>query len=310
VLLLCLACFLSLLFPELCAPFSFPSECLGVPMVHVPMVACQSEMLPMSVPEIQRTNLANVVLQLKAMGINDLIHFDFMDPPPVQVRTRAHGTCPVCGSASARARARVCVCVCVCANACATTGAGLLGLLASVHPLCFSIPPVGPCHRLSSGGWCSNRAVLGFLARPSMPGHACKGFAMLCLSGWSQVLITAMEGLYALGALDEEGLLTRLGRKMAEFPLEPNLSKILLTSVEMVRVAHPCRHAAPAVCAPHCACARVRGSLVRGGLCLCLCVYICACAVCAVCMVVVVVVVVVCVCVGWGGGVMGLQATR
>ena len=50
-----------------------------------------------------------------------------------------------------------------------------------------------------------------------------------------QVLITAMEGLYALGALDEEGLLTRLGRKMAEFPLEPNLSKILLTSVELVR---------------------------------------------------------------------------
>ena len=47
--------------------------------------AYKSEMLPMSVPEIQRTNLANVVLQLKAMGINDLIHFDFMDPPPVQV---------------------------------------------------------------------------------------------------------------------------------------------------------------------------------------------------------------------------------
>jgi len=37
-----------------------------------------------SVPEIQRTNLGNVVLQLKAMGINDLLGFDFMDPPPVQ----------------------------------------------------------------------------------------------------------------------------------------------------------------------------------------------------------------------------------
>jgi hypothetical protein len=48
-------------------------------------LAYKNEMLPMSVPEIQRTNLANVVLQLKAMGINDLIHFDFMDPPPVQV---------------------------------------------------------------------------------------------------------------------------------------------------------------------------------------------------------------------------------
>ena len=43
-----------------------------------------TEMLPTSIPEIQRTNLANVVLQLKAMGINDLLGFDFMDPPPLQ----------------------------------------------------------------------------------------------------------------------------------------------------------------------------------------------------------------------------------
>ena len=32
--------------------------------------------------QIQRTNLGNVVLLLKSLGINDLIHFDFMDPPP------------------------------------------------------------------------------------------------------------------------------------------------------------------------------------------------------------------------------------
>ena len=44
-----------------------------------------NEMMPSSVPEIQRTNLGNVVLQLKAMGINDLLGFDFMDPPPIQV---------------------------------------------------------------------------------------------------------------------------------------------------------------------------------------------------------------------------------
>ena len=37
----------------------------------------------------------------------------------------------------------------------------------------------------------------------------------------------------ALGALDEEGLLTRVGRKMAEFPLEPQLSKMLICSVEL-----------------------------------------------------------------------------
>jgi len=46
-----------------------------------------------------------------------------------------------------------------------------------------------------------------------------------------QTMIVAMEQLYSLGALDEEGLLTRVGRKMAEFPLEPQMSKMLLTSV-------------------------------------------------------------------------------
>lgn len=35
------------------------------------------------------------------------------------------------------------------------------------------------------------------------------------------------------GALDDEGLLTRLGRKMSEFPLEPVLSKTLITSVKL-----------------------------------------------------------------------------
>lgn len=46
-------------------------------------------------------------------------------------------------------------------------------------------------------------------------------------------MVGAMESLYALGALDDEGLLTRLGRKMAEFPLEPNLAKMLLLSVDL-----------------------------------------------------------------------------
>ena len=45
--------------------------------------AYTNEMLPVTVPEIQRTNLANTVLLLKAIGINDLLNFDFMDPPPV-----------------------------------------------------------------------------------------------------------------------------------------------------------------------------------------------------------------------------------
>ena len=48
-------------------------------------------MLPTAVPEIQRTNLASTVLSLKAMGINDLLSFDFMDPPPMEVREGGEG---------------------------------------------------------------------------------------------------------------------------------------------------------------------------------------------------------------------------
>lgn len=47
--------------------------------------AYRDEMLPTAVPEIQRTNLASTILSLKAMGINDLLSFDFMDPPPMEV---------------------------------------------------------------------------------------------------------------------------------------------------------------------------------------------------------------------------------
>ena len=41
-----------------------------------------SELLPNQIPEIQRTNLGNVVLLLKSLGIENLLEFDFMDPPP------------------------------------------------------------------------------------------------------------------------------------------------------------------------------------------------------------------------------------
>ena len=93
--------------------------------------AFQSEMLPTTIPEIQRQNLSNTILLMKAMGINDLLHFDFMDPPP------------------------------------------------------------------------------------------------------TNTMLTALEELYALSALDDEGLLTPLGRKMAEFPMEPALAKSLLYSVDV-----------------------------------------------------------------------------
>ncbi|KAJ8451448.1 hypothetical protein Cgig2_017839 [Carnegiea gigantea] len=81
-----------------------------------------------TVPEIQRTNLANVVLTLKSLGIHDLLNFDFMDPPP------------------------------------------------------------------------------------------------------SEALLKALELQYALGALNKLGELTKVGRRMAEFPLDPMLSKMIVAS--------------------------------------------------------------------------------
>lgn len=39
-------------------------------------------MAPVTVPEIQRSNLMSVTLQLKAYGINNLVRFPFMDAPP------------------------------------------------------------------------------------------------------------------------------------------------------------------------------------------------------------------------------------
>lgn len=93
--------------------------------------AYKNEMLPNPIPDIQRQNLSSTILLLKAMGVNDLLHFDFMDPPP------------------------------------------------------------------------------------------------------HQTMLTALESLYALSALDDEGLLTRLGRKMADFPMEPQTAKMLISSIEL-----------------------------------------------------------------------------
>ena len=87
-----------------------------------------SEMWENNVPEIQRTNLANVVLLLKSLKIDNLLEFEFMDPPP-------HDT-----------------------------------------------------------------------------------------------IINSMYQLWQLGALDENGDLTDLGKVMVEFPLDPALSKILIVS--------------------------------------------------------------------------------
>ncbi|KAI8928519.1 P-loop containing nucleoside triphosphate hydrolase protein [Entophlyctis helioformis] len=39
------------------------------------------EMTPATVPEIQRSSLLGTILQLKKMGISDILNFDFIDPP-------------------------------------------------------------------------------------------------------------------------------------------------------------------------------------------------------------------------------------
>ncbi len=42
-----------------------------------------------------------------------------------------------------------------------------------------------------------------------------------------------MYQLWILGALDNTGELTPLGRRMVEFPLDPSLSKMLIMSEEL-----------------------------------------------------------------------------
>lgn len=88
----------------------------------------ENELEENPIPEIQRCNLGNVVLILKSLGIEDLVHFDFLDPPA------------------------------------------------------------------------------------------------------SETLMRALEELYALGALNDEAQLTKLGRRMAEFPVNPKLSKSIIYS--------------------------------------------------------------------------------
>lgn len=101
-----------------------PGKCFRLYTKH----AYQHELEQDTVPEIQRTNLGTVVLMLKSLGINDLIGFDFLDPPP------------------------------------------------------------------------------------------------------GDTLVRALDLLYALGALNDKGELTKLGRRMAEFPMDPALSKAILAS--------------------------------------------------------------------------------
>jgi pre-mRNA-splicing factor ATP-dependent RNA helicase DHX16 len=46
----------------------------------------------------------------------------------------------------------------------------------------------------------------------------------------AETVINSLSQLYALGALNSQGELTKLGRRMAEFPMDPMLAKMIVAS--------------------------------------------------------------------------------
>ncbi|KAH8425390.1 DEAH-box ATP-dependent RNA helicase PRP43 [Aspergillus melleus] len=51
--------------------------------------AFKKELIDQTYPEILRSNLSSTVLELKKLGIDDLVHFDLMDPPAPETLMRA-----------------------------------------------------------------------------------------------------------------------------------------------------------------------------------------------------------------------------
>ncbi|KAL1971470.1 hypothetical protein VTN31DRAFT_2091 [Thermomyces dupontii] len=51
--------------------------------------AYKKELIDQTYPEILRSNLSSTVLELKKLGIDDLVHFDLMDPPAPETLMRA-----------------------------------------------------------------------------------------------------------------------------------------------------------------------------------------------------------------------------
>ncbi|RQM08794.1 hypothetical protein DH86_00002946 [Scytalidium sp. 3C] len=51
--------------------------------------AFKKELIEQTYPEILRSNLSNTVLELKKLGVDDLVHFDLMDPPAPETLMRA-----------------------------------------------------------------------------------------------------------------------------------------------------------------------------------------------------------------------------
>jgi pre-mRNA-splicing factor ATP-dependent RNA helicase DHX15/PRP43 len=51
--------------------------------------AFKKELIEQTYPEVLRSNLASTVLELKKLGVDDLVHFDLMDPPAPETLMRA-----------------------------------------------------------------------------------------------------------------------------------------------------------------------------------------------------------------------------
>lgn len=62
-----------------------PGKCFRL----YPEKAFKKDLPDNTYPEILRSNLASTVLTLKKLGIKDLVHFDFMDPPAPETLMRA-----------------------------------------------------------------------------------------------------------------------------------------------------------------------------------------------------------------------------
>lgn len=87
-----------------------------------------------------------------------------------------------------------------------------------------SKPAMSPCTVTAAcfgSAVCPGRAQRSRNCHPSTPSASCPH---------AESLLRALEQLYALGALNDRGELTKLGRRMAEFPLDPMLAKALLAS--------------------------------------------------------------------------------
>lgn len=47
-----------------------------------------TKLSPTNIPEMQRSNLSGVLLQLKALGIDNVLRFPFLSPPPAKSMSR------------------------------------------------------------------------------------------------------------------------------------------------------------------------------------------------------------------------------